>query len=276
MKAPTIEDFEQISRAFEERWNFPNCMGSIDGKHIRIKCPTNSGSVFYNYKSFFSIVLLAVADATYKFIVVDIGAEGSASDSGVFSNSSFGKSILESTIELPPQKVIGTHSLPPVFVGDQAFPLRKNLMRPFPGNEHDLSRSKRIFNYRLSRARMSVENAFGVLAARWRIFYRPIDSKLETVKNITMACVCLHNYLVAESSDYCNSSLTDTIRGNGEIIPGQWRVSEPSFWSSHLNQQGSNNHTLLANETRIKFQEYFNSHDGQLSWQSDHLFGSSR
>ena len=93
MKAPTIEDFEKISRAFEERWNFPNCMGSIDGKHIRIKCPTNSGSVFYNYKSFFSIVLLAVADATYKFIVVDIGAEGSASDSGVFSNSSFGKAF---------------------------------------------------------------------------------------------------------------------------------------------------------------------------------------
>jgi hypothetical protein len=221
MKALTIEDFEQISRAFEERWNFPNSMGSMDGKHIRIKCPTNSGSVFYNYKSFFNIVLLAVADAKYKFIVVDIGAEGSASDSGVFSSSSFGKSILESTIELPQQKVIGTHSLSPVFVGDQASPLRNNLMRPFRRNEHDLSRSKRIFNYRLSRARMSVENAFGVLAAPWRIFCRPIDSKLETVNNITMACVCLHNYLVGESSNYCNSSLTDTIRGNEEIIPVQ-------------------------------------------------------
>ncbi|KAG8227148.1 hypothetical protein J437_LFUL001692 [Ladona fulva] len=48
------------------RWIFPNCVASIDGKHIRVKCPSNSGSIFYNYKG--------LADANYTFLVIEVGA----------------------------------------------------------------------------------------------------------------------------------------------------------------------------------------------------------
>lgn len=67
MPAPFERDFQRIADEFWNKWNFPNCSGAIDGKHIRIKAPGKSGSLFFNYKEFFSIVLLAIVDANYKF-----------------------------------------------------------------------------------------------------------------------------------------------------------------------------------------------------------------
>ncbi|XP_060855835.1 uncharacterized protein LOC132933587 [Metopolophium dirhodum] len=69
-------DFKQAATEFAYKWNFPNCIAAIDGKHIRIRSPGNSGSLFHNYKDFFSIVLLAMVDANYKFIAVDVGSFG--------------------------------------------------------------------------------------------------------------------------------------------------------------------------------------------------------
>jgi hypothetical protein len=67
----TEEEWKEVSNEFLIRWNFPHCIGAMDGKHVAIKCPANSGSNFYNYKNFFSIVLFAIVDADYKFLYVD-------------------------------------------------------------------------------------------------------------------------------------------------------------------------------------------------------------
>jgi len=72
LPTPTQEDMIEISKDFWKKWNFPNCVGAIDGKHIRIFSPKNSGSLFFNYKDCFSIVLLAIVDANCKFVFVDI------------------------------------------------------------------------------------------------------------------------------------------------------------------------------------------------------------
>jgi hypothetical protein len=69
----TQEDWLTVAGDFERRWNFPNCIGALDGKHVVILPPGNSGSLYYNYKHFFDVVLLALVDANYKFLYLDIG-----------------------------------------------------------------------------------------------------------------------------------------------------------------------------------------------------------
>ena len=81
MPCPQAEwEWEEISQQFEERWQLPNYFGSEDGKHIRIKCPRNSYSRYFNYKGYFSIVLMAFVGPRYEFLLVDAGCQGSGSD----------------------------------------------------------------------------------------------------------------------------------------------------------------------------------------------------
>ena len=88
MRLPdSTEGWKKVARGFQERWNFPNTIGAMDGKHIRIKNPDFAGTHYYNYKKFFSMVLLAVVDSDYKFMYIDVGAIGSESDAGVFAQS---------------------------------------------------------------------------------------------------------------------------------------------------------------------------------------------
>ena len=85
----TRQEWLNIAQKFNEKWNFPHCLGAIDGKHVRMFAPRNTGSFYFNYKDFFSIVLMAIVDADYNFLYVDVGAQGRASDGGVWANCSF-------------------------------------------------------------------------------------------------------------------------------------------------------------------------------------------
>ena len=195
--APTEEQLLKIANAYLSRWNFPNCVGAIDGKHIRIKAPQNSGSTFFNYKEFYSIVMLAVVDADCKFIAIDVGSYGREGDAGIYLKSKLGQNIRTNTFNIPPPKSLpGTDNIVPhVIVGDEAFALHENLMKPYPRRQSLNDPSKAIYNYRLSRARRTTENAFGILCAYFRIFFQPISTVPETTdKLITCACI-LHNIL---------------------------------------------------------------------------------
>ena len=140
MQAPSTEnEWRHIADDFEQQWDLPHCIGAIDGKHIGIDCPKQSGSNFYNYKSFFSIIPLAVCDARYNFSLIAIGQFGPNNDSGVLKNSDFGKAFKDGYYDYPaPEDIPGCRmkEVPFFLVGDEIFPLKRSYLRPSPGTKN--------------------------------------------------------------------------------------------------------------------------------------------
>ena len=68
MRPTSADEWRRLSEGFENTWNFPHCVGAIDGKHVVMQAPSHSGSTFFNYKGTHSVVLLAVCDAQYRII----------------------------------------------------------------------------------------------------------------------------------------------------------------------------------------------------------------
>lgn len=277
---PTTEQWKKISEEFFNKWNIPNCFGAIDGKHIEIQAPFNAGSHFFNYKKTHSIVLMAVCDAYYRFILVDVGASGGTHDSIVFSDSAFGTKILNNLLPLPePRHLPNTDILlPNFFIADAAFPLHSHIMRPFPGKH--LSLTKKIYNYRISRARRTIENTFGILAQRWRVLRRALTTSLETCENIVLACVVLHNFIqrgeqemTLDEKRYCPTGYVDEESANGVLRPGLWRRENGNL--RRVERVGANNASRAVFRIRENLSEYFNSPEGGLSWQESYVMRGS-
>jgi len=254
MPEPTEEMWKKVAERYKTMWHFPNCIGAIDGKHINIQCPINAGSTYYNYKGSHSIVLLAIVDADYKFITVDVGSYGRNSDGGIFSNSIIGKKLHNNTLNIPkPNPLLENGDpLPYVFVGDEAFPLKPYLLRPYSRNSLGDNEPNKIFNYRLSRARRVVENAFGILAARWRCFRGHIEVQPEFVDKIVLASCCLHNMLCTDNEFEAD------LESN--------QVPENAFLNIDALRRNS---TREATQIRDAFKDYFNSDAGSVVWQVD-------
>ena len=273
LKAPSCaDDWKQIGDSMFSTWDFPNCIGALDGKHIAIECPPNSGSNYYNYKKFYSLVLMALCDARYCFTLVDIGNYGRENDCQIFNRSVMGKAFIDNHIDMPPPSLVNGHMLPYAIVSDEIFALKPWLMKPYGAKA--LPVSEEIFNYRLSRCRRTIENSFGILTARWRIFQGPIKAKPETVDSITKACICLHNYLrLTTNAQYLPSGFVDNEDSKGNIIPGDWRTEKRSSGALLSISTGTahNRSSQDAYEVRKAFKEYFISENGALPWQRNYV-----
>ena len=263
----TPSGWKAVAEEFYARWNMPHCVGAIDGKHVNMQVPYNSGSTFFNYKNHHSIILMAVADAQYRCLMVDVGARGRQSDGGVFADCNFGQALEDATAGIPDadSSVLGLGKFPNFLVGDEAFPLRGYLMRPYPGK--NLSLCQRIFNYRLSRSRRIIENAFGILVAKWRIFRQPIAAHPARVEVLVKACVALHNFLQTEqSTTYSPAGLVDFEDAAGKCTDGSWRAMECEGLTP-ISKSGSNNYTSHAKSIRDDLAEFLVSPLGAVPWQ---------
>ena len=202
----------------------PHACAAFDGKHVACRRPRNSGSLYYNYKSFFSIVLMGLVDSDYKFLWIDVGGCGLMSDAQLFNASELKEFREDNSIGFPLADPLPNDDRPTPYIilGDDAFGLRTYLMKPYA--QRQLTKEQRVFNYRLSRGRRIVENAFGILAQRWQILLTTMQHDPETIAIIVEACVILHNLMRMRYHALQNAAM-DAENTNHQIIPGSWRAS---------------------------------------------------
>ncbi|XP_064643021.1 uncharacterized protein LOC135497207 [Lineus longissimus] len=192
IKFPTGERLNGIVQGYDRTWGFPQCVGAIDGMHVPIKAPHINPADYYNRKFYHSVVLQGTCDFNYRFIDIYFGFAGRAHDAKILANSGLYKMAISGQL-LPDQpRVIANHNVPLLIIGDPAYPLLPWLMKPFAHRGH-LTAAQNRFNYRLSRARMTIENTFGRLKSRWRCLLKKSDFQLENVHHIVTACCVLHN-----------------------------------------------------------------------------------
>lgn len=253
-----------VAKSFEEKWQFPGCLGAIDGKHVEITQPPGSGSFYFNYKKFFSMVLLGIANANYEFIYIHFGTNGRVSDGGVIENTDFYEKLKSDSLNLPPKSQI--NGLPFAFIADEAFALRQDLLKPY--NVRVLDEEKRVFNYRLSRARRIIENVFGILVNRFGVLNSKFKMSPSSIEDIVMACCVLHNFLRKKVPDqYTPPESLDTEDQNHNLNKGL-RIQNNNIVP--IGQTAMRNASDQAKHTRDIFKEYFNN-AGSVPWQNDHI-----
>ncbi|XP_059472882.1 uncharacterized protein LOC132195124 [Neocloeon triangulifer] len=195
----TKAEKEAAAKDFCENWQFPNTIGALDGTHFPIVSPKLNPQNYLNYKKYNSLVLLALVDANCQFSYVNAGKPGGVSDAEIFHASQL-ESILTDEDKMGDMHV----------VADEAFPLLKGLMKPFPVTEQ-MSEREEHFNARLSRAKSVAEEAFNRLKSRWKILMKRSDYNVENLKEIIKTCSILHNVCQKFDDKFYDSWLTKLV-----------------------------------------------------------------
>ena len=191
------DDFKESMAKFGEEWQFPYAFAAVDGSHLPIKCPKGGAQAmkqYFNFKGFYSIVLMALVDAEYRFIWASVGAPGNTHDSTLMQSTELWNRIVTGNVIPNIVQQIENVDIPPLILGDGAFPLRTWIMKPH--GDAVLPEDKRYFDYRHSRARLVTEGAFGRHKSRFRVLFRKCESNKETVKLYELASVVLHNLCI--------------------------------------------------------------------------------
>ncbi|XP_070548138.1 putative nuclease HARBI1 [Ptychodera flava] len=174
--------------AFSHISHLPHVIGAVDGAHIRIKAPKLHPDSYNNRKKFHSIVLQAVCNTRLLFTDVHAGWPGSSHDARVWRNSP----IYRAQNQLfPPNSHL---------VGDSAYPLSAHLITPFR-DYGNLSIEQRIFNTEVSRARQTIERAFGHLKGRFRKLRDFFADDIELIVDGTISACVMHNICILNDEE---------------------------------------------------------------------------
>lgn len=246
MPVPTKHHFLKVAKGFYDKFGFPHCLGALDGKHMRIKCPSHSASLYYNWKKFYSIILQAVVDSDNKFIAIDVGGYGSQHDSSTFQASSLYRTMQSNRLEIPDPMCLPNSDVkvPLVFIADCAYPLMLHVLKPFRRPViRNLSNDEKNFNKKLSQARRVVEYTFGQLTKKFSIFNKRIEQSPQLVKKIVQSSCLLHNIII------------DFNMANDEL---QQSPEVPVEACGMVNFEEQNKEIEYgAKETKNKFVQYF-------------------
>ncbi|XP_052770767.1 uncharacterized protein LOC128210457 [Mya arenaria] len=232
----TAEEWKEIADEFQKRWNVPHALGALDGKHCAIRKPPNSGSLYYNYKKFCSLI----------------------------SASELKESVKQGMLNLPAPAPMPNDDVefPFFFLVDDAFALRNYMMKPY--SRRGLSREEVILNYRISRGRRVVENAYGILASRWRCMLTPMQVIPEVGRLNVEASVILHNIMRMRYPQMQNAEM-DKEDEDHNLIPGEWRNG--AAMHDLAQNLGHNRDNVEGKNQRDYLKHYFNSPAGSIPWQ---------
>ena len=197
-----------------------------------------------------------------------MGAAGSQSNGGIFKHGSLG-AICKSEYFPPPEKVGQSRvsDIPYFILGDEAFALDENLMKPYPNRT--AMGDEKVFNYRLSRARRIVENAFGILCARFRVLLHTMELNITNAMQVVRACLVLHNFLMTKQGRiYCPPGFLDSENEVGTVTPGGWRdlIDNTTAVTDSRPAPGGRPSSQQAREVRELLKEYFFS-EGAVDFQ---------
>ena len=264
LRCPTTPDeYKELEREFRIRWNVPRALGALDGKHVALKKPKNTRTVYHNYKGFFSIVMLALVDGQYKFRWVDASTAVSCTDAQIFNAYQLKRKTDDGNIGFSDPALItqGGLDVPYFILADNAFAMKTWLMKPY--GRRMLTREERIANYRTSRGRRFVENAFGILVSRFRVMLITIELPPETVRGVVITCMVLHNIL---RSQYQGQHGGQEPRDNDDDdddddVPGDCRLIGGAAGGGP-----DRNPAREAKRPRDYLKNYFNN-EGAVVWQ---------
>lgn len=186
-----IDLLQEQSEGFSRNGRSPlrGCVGALDGLAIKIQEPSlkevSNPSVYYNRKGFFALNMQALCDYKLRFQFVSLVTPGSSHDSMAFQLSLLHDLLQRDYDTLPPGFWIAA---------DEAYVCTSKVLTPWPGR--NIEASKDCFNYWLSSARITIEQAFGVLVGRWGILWRKLRLPLKKATQVVVVCCKLHNFII--------------------------------------------------------------------------------
>ncbi|XP_069622611.1 uncharacterized protein [Ranitomeya imitator] len=253
MPETTEQQWLQIVEGFYANSQFPNCLGALGGKRIRVKWPPLCAPQYHNSELFFSVLVLGLVDSNYRFITISIQSCESSNDSQISTTSIMGQQLLVNPRAIPQPRVLLGSSGPPapfVIVADEAFDMSNHVLRPFSCRGMDNRR--RIYNCRLTKARKYVEYGFGLLFAKWQLLSSAIQLDEPNVTSVIQACVILHNF----------------VRMNDTSLDQVMEVPE-SFTLPNVIQDHSARLKDSGLKVRNQYADYFMTPEGRVPWQDD-------
>ena len=192
ISVPSGDDLRAVVDGFTNGLGFPQCAGVVDGTHIPIVSPVEYPADYFNRKGFHSIIMQGMVDNLGRFTDVCIGWPGRVHDACVFVNSSLYHRGQQGTLFPDWKQTICGQDIPLLVLGDPAYPLLSWLLKAYIDNG-SLTAQQKLFNYRLSKARVVVEHAYGRLKGRWQCLLKRNDVMIRYYPSLVAACCVLHN-----------------------------------------------------------------------------------